>query len=357
MSSTRRERTLRPHDRRALHEPTTGCPTPTSSRPRPGGDAFLVDAGGPVAPLLEKADEHGLNVTHVLLTHHHHDHVAELGEVLERWPDAAVLAHAEERVPGTTGELSPDDEVEIGGLTVQRAAHARPHRGDARRCSSTATCSPATRCSRARSAACARPAARATPTSSTRSWTCCSRCRRRRRSAPATPTRRRSPTSSSTTASCASGAASTPRAPSACTALGEPATLILLGDDYDGGHKAWVRWPDGATTSCPARRVEPLEQDGWPEERVRDLDPDAPDLGLAAVAAAMIVPMFWERGTLIATAMTPVIVALVVRGAAQAGRGRSAPCAPKRDAPHRDRRRRASPRAAADRAFEPLPAG
>ena len=31
-----------------------------------------------------------------------------------------------------------------------------------------------------------------------------------------------------------------------CTALGEPATLVLLGDDYDGGHKAWVRWPDGA---------------------------------------------------------------------------------------------------------------
>jgi glyoxylase-like metal-dependent hydrolase (beta-lactamase superfamily II) len=30
-----------------------------------------------------------------------------------------------------------------------------------------------------------------------------------------------------------------------CTALGEPATLVLLGDDYDGGHKAWVRWPDG----------------------------------------------------------------------------------------------------------------
>ena len=72
------------------------------------------------------------------------------------------------------------------------------------------------------------------------------RCRRRRRSAPATPTRRRSPTSSRATASCASGAASTPRATEPCTALGEPATLILLGDDYDGGHKAWVRWPDGA---------------------------------------------------------------------------------------------------------------
>jgi hypothetical protein len=32
---------------------------------------------------------------------------------------------------------------------------------------------------------------------------------------------------------------------------------------------------------------------------------------VAAVAAAVVVPMIWERGTLIATAMTPVIVAVV----------------------------------------------
>jgi hypothetical protein len=32
---------------------------------------------------------------------------------------------------------------------------------------------------------------------------------------------------------------------------------------------------------------------------------------LAAVAAAVVVPTFWERGTLIATAMTPVIVSVV----------------------------------------------
>ena len=35
---------------------------------------------------------------------------------------------------------------------------------------------------------------------------------------------------------------------------------------------------------------------------------------VAAVAAATVVPMFWERGTIIATAMTPVIVALVSEG-------------------------------------------
>ena len=59
----------------------------------PGSDAFIVDAGGPIEPLAAKAAEHDLNVTHILLTHHHHDHVAELGEALERWPDAKVLAH------------------------------------------------------------------------------------------------------------------------------------------------------------------------------------------------------------------------------------------------------------------------
>jgi hypothetical protein len=32
---------------------------------------------------------------------------------------------------------------------------------------------------------------------------------------------------------------------------------------------------------------------------------------LAAVAAAIVVPMFWERGSLIATAITPIVVAIV----------------------------------------------
>ena len=36
---------------------------------------------------------HGLTPTHVLLTHHHYDHVSEVGQILERWPDAQVLIH------------------------------------------------------------------------------------------------------------------------------------------------------------------------------------------------------------------------------------------------------------------------
>jgi hypothetical protein len=41
-----------------------------------------------------------------------------------------------------------------------------------------------------------------------------------------------------------------------CTALGQPATLVLLGDDYDGGHKAWVRWEDGRDDIVPGSQVE-----------------------------------------------------------------------------------------------------
>jgi glyoxylase-like metal-dependent hydrolase (beta-lactamase superfamily II) len=41
-----------------------------------------------------------------------------------------------------------------------------------------------------------------------------------------------------------------------CTALGQPATLILMAIDYDGGHKAWVRWADGTDDIVPGSQVQ-----------------------------------------------------------------------------------------------------
>ena len=41
-----------------------------------------------------------------------------------------------------------------------------------------------------------------------------------------------------------------------CTAMGQPAMLVLLGSDYDGGTKAWVRWPDGSDDIVPGSRVQ-----------------------------------------------------------------------------------------------------
>jgi hydroxyacylglutathione hydrolase len=47
-----------------------------------------------------------------------------------------------------------------------------------------------------------------------------------------------------------------PQGTGACVALGEPATLILLGEDYDGGKKGWVRWRDGSDDIVPGSQVQ-----------------------------------------------------------------------------------------------------
>src|SRR5208282_2303558 len=62
-----------------------------------GGQAFFVDAGGPVQPLIDAAERLGLEPTHVLLTHHHYDHVSDVPALRERWPGLRVLAGARER--------------------------------------------------------------------------------------------------------------------------------------------------------------------------------------------------------------------------------------------------------------------
>src|SRR5215210_3554340 len=83
-----------------------------------GGAGFFVDAGGPVAPLIAAAERNGITPTHVLLTHHHGDHVQELGRLTERWPDLQVLAHPDEPVDGATGTMMPGDVVRVGDLEV-----------------------------------------------------------------------------------------------------------------------------------------------------------------------------------------------------------------------------------------------
>jgi glyoxylase-like metal-dependent hydrolase (beta-lactamase superfamily II) len=221
----------------------------------PGSDAFLVDAGGPLDPLFAKAQEHDLNVTHILLTHHHHDHVLDLGAALERWPDATVLAHPEERVPGTTGDLNPGDELEIGGLTV-KALHTPGHTagmlnllvedelftGDTLFKGSVG-------------------GVRAPGSTSFEDI---------KHSImdviltlPGETVLRPGHTDPSTVADelehnpfVRIWRGLDPEGSEPCTALGDPATLVLWGPDYDGGHKAWVRWPDGSDDIVPGSKVE-----------------------------------------------------------------------------------------------------
>ncbi len=67
----------------------------------------------------------------------------------------------------------------------------------------------------------------------------------------------------------------------------------------------------------------------------------------AAVAAAVVVPMIWERGTLVATAMTPVIVAVVSEALRKP--------ADKLTAATKTVRRSATGAAVRDPDFDPLP--
>jgi glyoxylase-like metal-dependent hydrolase (beta-lactamase superfamily II) len=222
---------------------------------REGGAGFFVDAGGPVAPLIAAADRHGMTPTHVLLTHHHHDHVDELSELTSRWPDLEVLSHPDERVDGVTGDLRPDDVVRVGDLEV-RALHTPGHTkgmlsllvegnvftGDTLFKNSVG-------------------GVRAPGHTTYEDL---------RRSImdvllelPPQTVVRPGHTEPTTVAGEREGNAFVrvwrgldPEGSDPCTALGEPATLILLGDDYDGGHKAWVRWPDGRDDIVPGSKVQ-----------------------------------------------------------------------------------------------------
>src|SRR5579859_4121174 len=86
-----------------------------------GSHAVMIDAGGPVEPLLRILERMRFQLTHVLLTHHHHDHVAELDPITQRWPDAAVLIHPLERdaVAGTTGTMEPGEVITSGALEIE----------------------------------------------------------------------------------------------------------------------------------------------------------------------------------------------------------------------------------------------
>ena len=210
-----------------------------------GGEAFFVDAGGPVKPLMDKADELGLTPTHVLLTHRHGDHVEELGDLLERWPDLQVLAHPDERVDGVTAEMGPDETVRVGDLEV-RTLHTPGHTkgmlsllvegnvftGDTLFKNSVGGVRAPGHTTYADLRHSIMDVLLALP--------------------PETVIRpgHTEPTTVAeewdTNAFVRVWRGLDPEGDEQCTAMGEPATLVLLGDDYDGGHKAWVRWPDGS---------------------------------------------------------------------------------------------------------------
>jgi len=93
----------------------------------PGGCAVLIDTGGPMEPILAAIAEHRLTVTHVLCTHHHPDHVAHNRDYKQRF-GCPVCGHTAERAlfGDLDVELTDSDELVTGGLHI-RPLHIPGH--------------------------------------------------------------------------------------------------------------------------------------------------------------------------------------------------------------------------------------
>jgi hydroxyacylglutathione hydrolase len=227
---------------------------------RAGGNGLIVDAGGPVKPLIAAADELGLTPSHVLLTHHHHDHVSELAVLTRRWPELVALIHPLEldRVSGATGTIEAGQRLSVGELEI-RPLHTPGHTagmlsflidhdgeqavftGDTLFRNSVG----GVRAPGHTSYQDLKDSIMGTlmeldrrtvihpghtePTTVAQEW--------------------------DTNAFIRVWRGLDREGQARCLALGEPATLVLWGDDYDGGHKAWVRWPDGRDDIVPGSQV------------------------------------------------------------------------------------------------------
>jgi hydroxyacylglutathione hydrolase len=69
----------------------------------------LIDGNDDLGPLLERAEGDRIEITHILVTHPHLDHVAGLAEARERLGNPPLVAHAD-----TAAELDQEVEVTLG---------------------------------------------------------------------------------------------------------------------------------------------------------------------------------------------------------------------------------------------------
>lgn len=223
----------------------------------PGGRAVIVDAGAPPQPLFEAVDRHGVTPTHLLLTHHHHDHVEHSVAFRERY-GVEILAHPleAERLSDVDRAIEPGDAVlQTGGLTVD-AIHTPGHTdgmlsfaigdqvftGDTLFKGSVGGVH--------------------APGSTTFDDLKTSVMDRLMKLPPET-TLRPGHTDPTTVADEWEGNAFVrvwrgldPEGDDRCTVWDRPATLVLWAPDYDGGHKAWIRWDDtGADDIVPGSQV------------------------------------------------------------------------------------------------------
>jgi hydroxyacylglutathione hydrolase len=265
-----------------------------------GGPAFFIDAGGPVRPLIEAAERMALEPTHVLLTHHHFDHVCEVGDLQARWPKLEIAISALERklwqdagadasAMGGWETIEAGRPLRFGALEV-RPLHTPGHTAGMLSFLVGESAGEGEGAETENGRGGGRPPSSAAPgglvgeaaavfTGDTLFKNSVGGVKAPGHTTytdlrdsimgtlmelpPETviyPGHAEATTVAQEWQSNAfiriwRGLDREGSQP--CRALGQPATLVLLGRDYDGGTKAWVRWPDGSDDIVPGSRVEP----------------------------------------------------------------------------------------------------
>ena len=219
--------------------------------PEAGGEALFIDAGGPMEPLFEAVEQHGLTPTVVLLTHHHYDHISQLDAIKGRWPDVRVYADPREEIENA--EPFADDSY--AGLDV-RALHTPGH--TAGMLSFVIGDNVFTGDTLFKNSVGGVRAPGHTTFEDLRAS-----IMDKLLQLPPETTIRPGHTDSTTVAEETENNAFVrlwrgldEEGAEPCTVFGDQkATLVLWGDDYDGGHKAWVRWEDGSDDIVPGSQV------------------------------------------------------------------------------------------------------
>ena len=99
----------------------------------PGGKGVLIDGNGVLEPLLERAEREGTEITHILLTHSHADHLEGIAEARERLHNPALVAHpavAEEIADEVTETIEGGGRLSTGELEIEAIdtpGHAAGH--------------------------------------------------------------------------------------------------------------------------------------------------------------------------------------------------------------------------------------
>ena len=223
---------------------------------RPEGTAVVVDAGGPAAPLLEKIRDRKLHVTHVLLTHHHHDHTQE-SRAIASATGAKVCAHRgeSELLGGVDAWLEDGATIAAGGLSID-VLHIPGHtRGQAAYLVNGEVCFTGDTLFRGSVGSTTAPG-HTTFADLRRSLERLMSLPDATQVAPghAEPTtvgaeRRENPFVRAMLGLAAAGS-------EPARYRGQEVTLLVWARDYDGGHKAWVRFADGREATVPGSHVE-----------------------------------------------------------------------------------------------------